>query len=33
MRKALGWVKEMEQSGSLILASHDPEISEQTIEL
>lgn len=33
MRKALMWVKKMEKNGTLILASHDPEIAEQTIEL
>lgn len=33
MRKALQWVNEMEQKGTLILAGHDPEIKEQTIEL
>ena len=33
MSDALMWVRQMEETGTLILASHDPEILEQTIEL
>ena len=33
MREALAWILELEQEGTMILASHDPEVKQQTIEL
>lgn len=33
MKNSLHWVKNMEEGGAVILASHDPEVMEQTIEL
>lgn len=33
MREALAWIFKLEQEGTVILASHDPEVTQQTIEL
>jgi hypothetical protein len=33
IREALAWILELEQEGTMILASHDPEVKQQTIEL